>query len=202
MVNSSEILIGIANNTIKQLVDFPEYYISNDGRCFSYKNKKRTKRDWHELNGFVNRTGYKYVDLVCVDKKKRIAVHQLVALYFCDKPDDAIEVNHKDANKLNNHYTNLEWCTRAYNVRQSYITSGINQTRNYCTYYLLNNNDKIGPFLTYPSVIRYIEKENLDIAIYSLRNLGKSRGWSLLVYDKKGREVVYKNDKRNRKTQR
>ena len=42
-----------------------------------------------------------------------------MATAFVDNPDGLPEVNHKDENKLNNEATNLEWCTRQYNVDYS-----------------------------------------------------------------------------------
>lgn len=47
-------------------------------------------------------------------------VHKLVAETFLENPDNYIEVNHIDGNKLNNHYINIEWCSRSHNVRETY----------------------------------------------------------------------------------
>lgn len=44
-------------------------------------------------------------------KKKRVYVHRLVAIAFIPRIKGKNDINHKDGNKLNNHITNLEWCT-------------------------------------------------------------------------------------------
>jgi hypothetical protein len=52
----------------------------------------------------------------------------LVALtYIGGKPSQKHEVNHKDHNKQNNHYSNLEWLTHKQNVQASY-DMGIRET--------------------------------------------------------------------------
>jgi hypothetical protein len=48
-------------------------------------------------------------------------VHRLVAFKFCQNADVLLndKVNHLDENKLNNHFSNLEWTTHTGNVTYS-----------------------------------------------------------------------------------
>lgn len=50
------------------------------------------------------------------DKKFTFTIHRLVAINFLPNPNGYTEINHIDENKANNISTNLEWCTRKYNV--------------------------------------------------------------------------------------
>lgn len=40
----------------------------------------------------------------------------MAAQEFIPNPNNWEEVNHRDENKLNNHVSNLEWCTHSYNT--------------------------------------------------------------------------------------
>lgn len=87
-----------------KLVKFYDYDIYEDGKVYSYY--------WNKfLIGDITKHGYLQYTLSINGKRTRIKAHQLVATLFIDKPtsDKKMVVNHKDRNKLNNHYSNLEW---------------------------------------------------------------------------------------------
>lgn len=79
------------------------------------------------LNPHYNEKGYQHA-FVYNGKRKCIKVHRIVALLYVDNPYDYKEVNHIDGNKKNNHFSNLEWCSRAENVRHA-IKSGLIRNR-------------------------------------------------------------------------
>lgn len=93
------------------------FLISNTGKLYSKISKKILKTH-------INKEGY---EVVCVslggrDKKKIIRIHIAVACMFCDGYKDGLTVNHKDGNKINNLYTNLEWVTYKENSKHAYAT--------------------------------------------------------------------------------
>lgn len=96
------------------------YSIFEDGRV---KNNTTGKF----LKGQENiKNQYRSYNLTLPDgSKKRVYEHRLVALHYLDTPEpERTEVNHIDGNKLNNHYTNLEWVTSTEN-KQHAIKNGL-----------------------------------------------------------------------------
>ena len=66
--------------------------------------------------------GYKYVSLTKDGKRRNFMLHRLIAATFIPNPDHKPYINHKDGNKLNNHISNLEWCTSSENNLHAYRT--------------------------------------------------------------------------------
>lgn len=65
---------------------------------------------------------YKKVYLCKDGKCKQYSIHRLVATNFIRPARDKEVVNHIDGNKMNNHYSNLEWCTQADNNKHAMKT--------------------------------------------------------------------------------
>jgi len=64
--------------------------------------------------------GYEAIELVYDGDKHFHKVHRLVAEVFVPNPLKLNTVNHKDFNKLNNAYTNLEWLSLSENVKNAW----------------------------------------------------------------------------------
>lgn len=93
----------------KQIKDYDNYYIYDDGSVFNGNTNKM-------LEGSINEGGYRYYRLSKNGKKQMFYAHRLVAEHFVDNPNNLPVVNHKDGNKLNNTAENLEWVSYAQNA--------------------------------------------------------------------------------------
>jgi len=91
------------------------YKISNDGLVESVGYGKKKILKTHLMT-----SGYEQLNLYKNKDYKKHSIHRLVAEHFVVNPMNKKEVNHKDGNKLNNHYTNLEWMTHAENFNHAY----------------------------------------------------------------------------------
>lgn len=67
------------------------------------------------MNAFISNAGYKRVALRNGAEQRKHSVHRLVAEAFLPKEEGRDFVNHKDRDRLNNHYSNLEWVSMAEN---------------------------------------------------------------------------------------
>ena len=87
---------------------------------------------WKKKATFVTEVGYIYVSLEYKSKKRKCGVHILVAESFVDGWFEGAEVNHKDLNKLNNKWDNLEWVTRSENQIHQYEKYHPDYSKTFC----------------------------------------------------------------------
>lgn len=92
------------------------YQISHAGtvRSLARSNGYGSRRETRDVN-ITHKKGYEVLTLSKNGKAKMFFVHRLVADAFIIKPEGKVEVNHKDGNKLNNYWWNLEWVTKSEN---------------------------------------------------------------------------------------
>lgn len=123
----------------KSIKDYEDFYeISNFGNIRSLdrlvngkNNSKVTKKgklmtlltgnDKHYLTIYLYKNGI----------KKLFSVHRLVAKTFIKNTNQKPFVNHKNGIKYDNHFKNLEWCTRKENVKHAVETGLIQKGENH-----------------------------------------------------------------------
>lgn len=86
-----------------QVKNHPDYKIFEDGSIIGKKG--------NPLKPVLTSHGYLKITL----DKRQYQHHVLVAKHFVPNHESKPFVNHKDGNKLNNHASNLEWCSTAEN---------------------------------------------------------------------------------------
>lgn len=67
-----------------------------------------------------NSSGYLRVSMNLTGKNREYFIHRLVAQCFVDNPENKPVVNHKDGDKSNNHFSNLEWVTSSENSKHAF----------------------------------------------------------------------------------
>ena len=97
---------------------FYMYDVYEDGKVFSFHTNKF-------LSGEVTVHGYLQYTLSINGESKRYKAHRLVAQLWINNPNNYEVVNHIDGNKMNNHYSNLEWCDYEHNNKHARET-GLN----------------------------------------------------------------------------
>lgn len=119
----------------ERVLGFEDYIITKAGELFSIKYGRLQK-----VATYYIKKGYEMVKLCKDNETYAKLVHRLVAEAYIPNPDNKEEVDHKDTDVKNNHYTNLRWVTRKENM--SYCFEGKTPVRNFVKCKLLNEKDK------------------------------------------------------------
>lgn len=112
------------------------------------------------------RWGYLGVDLSKSNKGHTKKVHRLVAQAFLNNSLNLSDVNHIDEDKTNNRLSNLEWCSREYNMNYGTIKEKISKS---VIMYDIQGN-KLKEFKSTRSAGRYLNDENKCSAISNCCN--------------------------------
>lgn len=88
----------------------------------SYVDRNGALRSARQVVPTKTKKGYLRVALNKDGRQVRKYVHRLVGKTFIPNSNKKPQINHKDGNKLNNHISNLEWCTNQENIIHSYET--------------------------------------------------------------------------------
>jgi len=101
-----------------------KYLVDESGSVYS--TKYNNTDEIQVLKPRVNDRGRLYVNLCRDGKSKSCKIHRIVAETYLEGYEEGLEVNHKDGNKLNNHFSNLEWASRVENLEHG-VENGLFQ---------------------------------------------------------------------------
>ena len=91
----------------ENLIDKEKYIFYENGDIFS-KSYNMNKL----LKGCINNQGYMQTTLLCIDGKRRtFKIHRVIAYMFIPNPENKLEIDHINGNKLDNRVENLRWAT-------------------------------------------------------------------------------------------
>lgn len=96
----------------KKVKGFEKYLVNRKGDIFNTKLNRRMTP--HEKDGYL------WMQLNENGKRKYKSVHRMVAEAYIPNPENKRCINHKDFNRKNNHYLNLEWVTDSENLNHTY----------------------------------------------------------------------------------
>ena len=117
LFNVPQLLLQVVEVIKIEYKVFYDYDVYEDGRIFSHKTNKFLLGD--------SFSGYLMYKLSINGESRKFKAHRLVAMLWLENPNNLPIVNHIDGNKMNNHYSNLEWCTTHHNNKHARET-GLN----------------------------------------------------------------------------
>lgn len=144
-----------------------DYIITKKGEIINKHNN-------HKLKPQPNGKGY----LRVIIGKKRYFVHRLVAEKYIPNPNNKLQVNHKNGNKLDNCVENLEWVTNKEN-RDHAVENGLHLCGSKCPYAKLNENDVIY-ILTHKNLNNLQLSKMFNVNKNTIQNIKAGRTWKQL----------------------
>lgn len=109
---------------------YPDRYeVSNKGRIRSKSYLIKRNNAYKEIEYWTKpkllkpvkrKDGYLRITLSKDTVEKKFYLHRLIAMVFCEGFKEGLEVNHKDFNRSNNNFSNLEWVTPSENQKHVY----------------------------------------------------------------------------------
>lgn len=98
----------------KPVVGYESLYVISESGIV--RSKRAWRGDYHEMTQSPDIKGYLRVGITDENgHQKSRRVHILVAEAFIGPRPEGLQLNHKDGNKINNHWSNLEYVTASEN---------------------------------------------------------------------------------------
>jgi len=139
-----------------------DYIITKEGIVINKHNN-------HVLKPQKNDKGY----LRVIIGHKRYFVHRLVAEKYVKKIDGKNQVNHKDGNKLNNKYENLEWVNNLEN-RKHAVKNNLHLCGEKCSWSKLKEKDVIY-IIQNPSISTKELSKQFDVSYSTISDIKKRK---------------------------
>ena len=155
------------NEIWKNIQGFSGYQVSNLGRVRTHNKTTYTIRHgirhWKDriLKQKIRKDNCCQVNLWRDGESTTHYVHRLVAETFLGIPNDDMTINHKDGNRLNNCVTNLEWLSRADNIRHGF-NNNLYSTQKKCT--LMDCNGKTYDFTSLSKASKFLGRSHTYIS--------------------------------------
>jgi hypothetical protein len=159
---------------MKEIKDFPGYFVTEEGKVFSYWNKRRAlnlNKKPRELKQRAVNGGYFQVALFKDGIRTFHLVHRLVAKSFIPNPNNLETVNHINEDKTDNTVKNLEWMTLSDNIKYSHSS-----------YFKLKSPK--GEIVEGKNLAQFCRDNNLLRSGFSNIKSGKAKhhkGWSVVI---------------------